>query len=543
MLYKAITIAALAAVCVSAQAPPVAAVTDPNSELTPQQQREKQIRMFDPLDKSSPLLDDGKDKAQGQEAGAGAPVSQRPVSRSFDAPLPGSIAASNQAQPTNPRRRGPEVLSPDDESPVQEYTGPAVLSRSYTIARPVTPEQVKWSPHLGFASSYSSVQGGTDPASSDGAPVIGSGFGYTASWGITGRHFWKHDQIGLDYSGSRSKIGGYSLGAGTNHTLNLDYEHQVSRRLSFNLVSSGAIFSQNYGLQDTGLGPGVSIANINIGASPTVQLLDIGTRQFSNQASLTWRKSARLSFSASGGVFFVQRSDGLYGNTGYQSQADVNYRQTKRMTVGAYYSFTDYMFSHRVSLANLQTVGGIYSYALGRSTQIRLRAGVTRIESENLQTVPIDPAIAVLLGQSSTVINAYSRSATSDISAQLVRDFHHNRTASISYVRGVAPGNGQLLTSTQEGISASFGMRLFRRYNVSGSADRFMLSSVDPTGGKYGSTAFVVSVSRPINHHMNADFGFTYRTFDITSSPLLQRQIFVTSGISWNPGENWLKSW
>jgi len=534
-----IAIIALLTVCASAQTPPA---TDPDSKLTPLQQREKQIRTFDPLDKSSPLLDeqekssdDSKDKNTVRSSGR------------TTAPLPGSVAASGRGEPTNPRSRGPQVVSPDDDSPVQEYTGPAVLSRSYTIARPMTPEQVKWSPRLGFTSSYDVVLGGDAPA---GEQPFNSGFGYSVNWGITGRHFWKHDQVGLDYSGSQSRIGGYSTGSGTNHNLNADYQHQFSRRLSINIVSSGSILSQTYGLQDPGFGPGTSIANVNIAASPTIQVLDTGTRQLQNQVSLTFRKSNRLSFSAGGGVFFVQRTGGLYGSTGYQSQADVNYRMTRKTTVGVYYSYTNYIFSQRVSLSNQHTVGGIYSYALGRSTQLRLRAGVTRIETEGFQAVAIDPAIAAILGQQTTIVDAYHRNLTSDVSAQLARDFRHGRTASLSYVRGVSPGNGLLLTSVQEAIGASFAMTVFRRYGVGFAANRSSLSSVGQNLASqgqnfrnYDSQVYGVSVNRPVSHHLNADFRIDYRTFNIVGSALAQKEMRISSGISWGPGENWLRSW
>lgn len=532
-IFKLITVLALAVSCAFAQRPPVA---DPNPPSDAQKERERQIRMFDQLDKSNPLLDDQKD--QGPARGT------EPATRSLPAaqPLPGSVAASRQSGPVNPRSQGPQVLSEDGEVLTQEYTGPAVLSRSYTISRPMVSQQVKWTPTLGYTESYDT--GLTGAVVTPGGKLANvSSLGYSATWNLSGRHFWKHDQIGMDYSGSQSKIGGYAGSAGTNQSFNADYQHAFSRKLSFNIVTSASVLSQNYGLQDPGLGVGMSLANINLASSPSVQLLDQGTRQLSNQLSLTWRKSARLSFNASSSLFFVQRNGGLFGNTGFQSQGDVNYRLNRKTTVGMYFSHTVYTFTHRVNVSNINTLGGIYSYALGRTAQIRLRAGVTRIENEGLQTVTIDPVIALLLGQSSGIIQAYHLNLTSDISAEVVKDFGRNRSASVSYVRGVSPGNGLLLTSVQEGLAGSFQMKLFRNYSFAASASRNSLSSAAQTVGKYDSQVFGVSLSRPLNHHMTGSFRVDYRTFNITDQPLVHSQFRISTSISWSPGENWIKSW
>jgi hypothetical protein len=524
------------------------APSEPPSENDPSAaarlQREKQIRMYDPLDKSHPLADQQsippsvRDSTPGQPGGSSDAVRPDPATR----PLRGSAAESNQSGSVTPRTQGPQVLSPDGESPVQEYSGPAVLSRSYTISRPSTPEQVRWSPTLGYLQTYDSGLSNlySNSGQTQGSP---SPWGYVINWGVTGRHFWKHDQVGLDYQGSKSKIGGYSGLNGTNQILRADYEHQFSRRLVLNVVTSGSILSQAYGFLDTGLVQGNSIANISLSASPNVQVIDQGTRQLMNQVSMTWRKSARLSFNASGGAFFVQRTGGLYGNTGYQSQGDVNYRLTRKTTTGVYYSYTGYTFTHRINVANLHTMGGIYSYALGKTSQIRLRAGITRIENEGLRTVTIDPAIAIYLGQSTGVVNSYTVSSTSDVSAEFVKDFGRNRTVNVAYVRGVSPGNGLLLTSLQQGFSGNFSMRVFRNYLVSATGSQTSLSGVSENNSSYNSQSIGLGVSRPLPHHLSADFRVEYRTYNITSQPNLDHQWRVSTGFSWNPGESWLRSW
>ncbi len=99
--------------------------------LTPEQQREEEIRQVDPLDRTTADKDArDKDKA--------APDQKK--NAQTDTPLPGSIAASER----DAQRKGPRVSEGDaTDEPVQEYTGPAVLSRSYSVNRPLIPEGVE----------------------------------------------------------------------------------------------------------------------------------------------------------------------------------------------------------------------------------------------------------------------------------------------------------------------------------------------------------------------------------------------------------------
>ena len=101
--------------------------------LTPEQVREQLIRQYDPLDRSD-------DQAAKEQADRRSDRDQK-KSAQTDTPLPGSIAASER----DAQRTGPRVAESDaTDEPVQEYTGPAVLSRSYSVNRPLIPQELKW---------------------------------------------------------------------------------------------------------------------------------------------------------------------------------------------------------------------------------------------------------------------------------------------------------------------------------------------------------------------------------------------------------------
>ncbi len=193
------------------------------------------------------------------------------------------------------------------------------------------------------------------------------------------------------------------------------------------------------------------MANIDLATSPNIQLLNNTVHQSNTQAGVTYRQTARLSWDGTVSYFIIgQTEPGLTGMRGQQYSGDLNYRLTSRTTVGAYYSFTDYDYSHDVSHATSNGAGLIYSYAINRHMQLRTRFGLSQIKSRAYETITLPPDLAAILGQSVSLINASSNLSTTDISVQLIRDFGKSRSASLAFARGESPGNGLLLTSVEE---------------------------------------------------------------------------------------------
>ena len=487
--------------------------------LTPEQVREQLIRQYDPLDRS----DDQAAKAQAAQE---KDRDQR-KSAQTDTPLPGSIAASER----DAQRTGPRVAESDaTNEPVQEYTGPAVLSRSYSVNRPLIPQELKWTESVGVNSIYDTGAG----YFANGAVGSVSPLGTSVTWSVAGRHYFGHDQIGFSYSGSFAQYSQNAGLSGANNSVAFNYGHYFSRRLSMNLGMSGSILSQNYALNNPDVGPETTVANVNLGTSPNIQITDNGVKQVSLQGNFVWQQTARLSFNGGGSYFAVERdTPGLQGMTGSQANTDVNYRLTRQMTVGSYYSLSDYVYPHGFGTSTINTFGGIFSYAFSRTWQIRLRGGLSSIDSRGFQEIPVAPAFAALLGQGAGIIDVTSQTKTSDLSAQIVKDFGRRRTANIAFAHGVAPGNGIFQTSTQESISAGFGSQLFRKYNFQIALSYNTLSSLTAALGTYKSDGVLVSLNRSFSRGLAATFGMEYRHYDVTEIVSLRREFRINSGITW----------
>ncbi len=500
---------------------PVEAPQDPRQPaLTPEQQREQQIRQFDPLDPGADKDEQDKEKA--------ARDAQKKA-RQGQAPTPGSIAAETRDNTPS----GPRVTEGDTgDQPVQEYTGPAVLSRSYSVNRPLIPQQLKWTESAGVNAVYNN--GVSQSVSANGTPGNATIVGTQINWGFSGRHYFRRDQIAVNYTGNYYQYGGASAFNGANNTLAVDYGHVISSRLKLNVSATGVMYSQSFTLEAPSLGPDTTIANINLGISPNIQVTDYGTKQFTTQADLTWQKSARLSFSGGVSYFAVVRdAPGLLGATGDQARGDVDYRLTSRMTVGGYYSYNHYIFSQGFGTSGTNTVGGIYSYAFSRSMQLRLRGGVSQVESIGFQTITVAPALAALLGQGTGIIDSNAKTTTSDISAQFIKDFRGGRTASVAFAHGISPGNGIFMTSEQESISATFAMPFRRVYTIQGGVGRDTLTSVGFVLGNYESDYGRLSIARRFSSGMSVNFSGEIRHFDITELVAVRNQLRISTGISW----------
>ncbi len=495
----------------------------PGPAVTPAEQRAVEIRQFDPL----AVDKDGTNQEKTNPAQDNRGTNQRN-------PIAGSLAQSEQNNAKRSNKQDADA-GIDGSNLVQEYSGPAVLSRSYSVDRTLIPQNQSWTELLGVSGVYDT--GIVSATNADGSPGDSAISGVRLNWSLTGTHYFHHDVLAAAYSGNYTQYSGPGGFTGANNSGMLDYTHVISRHVSLNLVESGAVLSQNYILANPYLGS-ASITGTSISNSPNVQLTDEGLKQFTSHADITWQKTARLSF-VFGTSWFGMSYDNptLISSTGEQARADVAYRLTRKTTVGAYYSFTNYLYQHGVGNSNFGTSGLIYSYAFSRSMQVRFRGGLSNVRSQGQETVQIAPAIAALLGQSTGIIDSRTNILTNDISAQIVKDFRHGATASIAFAHGVSPGNGLFLTSEQQSISASATTPFLRRYVLMAGFGRDTLVAIGQNLGNYASDYGRISITRRFNRGVACDFSAEFRHFDLLNPGAARNELRLVSGFTWGPGE------
>jgi len=425
------------------------------------------------------------------------------------------------------------------------------MSRSYTIARPSMPKSLTWAPQLGFTTFYNTgLPAVQQPGSTPGHnPPTTNSFGTQLNWGLTGSHRWKRDQMGLTYTGNASHYSDVSAYNGLNHNLSVSFAHVLSRHLVLNVGQTLQSTSLNYPLETPLFNSEAAPTTINLAGSPSIGVYDQGTRQSGSTTQLTWQPTSRTAVSMGSSLFFVSRSGtGLVGSTGYQSQAEVTRRYTRKLTLGAFYSHANYVFDKHVSTSDSNSVGAIIGYSFNHATQIRLRLGLSAVESQSLALVPIDPYIAQIIGQSSGIIQTYAANHLQDVVAEFSRDMGRSRNIRASYARGLAPGNGLILTSSRESFTGGYSVTMFRTYNMSFGGGFDSLKSLDGSFGlssalapsSYSSRSVQFGLSHGYSHGLTSNFSVIYQ--QITGASYLgYGDVFrISSGVSWGGRENHL---
>jgi hypothetical protein len=523
--------------------------------LTPEEEMQEQIRMFDPLagnprnigpqgNQSPPGRNTQDNRTEGVQPRYAAPASgasDSPRDADYpgptvqsDQPLPGSLAATRQEEATS--GAGPRVSEDAAGAATGEYTGPAVLSRSYTIGSLSGPRDTKWKETLGFSSIYDT---GTSAPVADATGAVHStaSVGTMFNWAISGQRMMRSDLITFGYSGNFSRYAQNGAANGSNSTATLTWTHLISRHLTLSMVNNGSLFSSNYSLQNPTLSAGAAIANLDVGSNATVDPNASSTKQINSMATLTWQQSARVSFTFGTSYFGIARSGlGMVGAAGEQAQGGVNYRYSRQTTVGLYYSYGHTQYAHGVGTSDTNSVGVNYSRAIGRSMQIRLRAGLAQTQTIAQSEVLVSPIVLALLGTPVGIVDAYVKRSTEDISGQILKDFGRRQTAFVAYTRGIAPGNGLLLTSIQTTMAVGLTSKMFRHYTMQVSGSSESLSAVAQTITRsYSDKGAQISVSRPYKGGFSMNFIASYRYYGASVPGLNPNQFRFTSGVAWSP--------
>ena len=421
-----------------------------------------------------------------------------------------------------------------------QYAGPAVLLRGEAPAA-MQGAAIDFRPFFSFGMGYTAGLSGVsvDPA---GNTVNDSSIGVTVSGGVSGNHSWKHLSLGLNYRFGLTHNPNASYYDGSNQTLGLGIVYQVARHAILSVNESAGITSNN-SLSTPILNPVVPFdpATAYI---PRNEFFDNRTIYTSTQANLSIQKSTRLSFDLGADGFLQRRrSTSLYGSTGAGARGDLQYRISRRSTIGAGYTYTHYSFTGIFSSTDLHGVVGTYAIRLSRSLEFSGFGGVMRAETKFVQLVPLDPVIAALLGVSAAKLVSYQVNLIPNVAARLSRSVR-NGSFSVSGGHSVLPGNGVFLTSTATTVGASYVYTGLKRWSVNTAIAYNISSSLGNVLGNYGSYTGNASISRQL---VKSTHGFLSAFFSKYNSPDFQNYNRWTYGfhvgLSFAPGDVALRLW
>jgi hypothetical protein len=424
-------------------------------------------------------------------------------------------------------------------SAAADSRGPAILSRGEAPAAMSIPE-ISFRPFVEFAGVYDTGLTGV-AINSNGQLGTSVSPGIVLTGGVSGAHSWKHTKVGVDYHGSVYDYTKTTYYDGADQSLMVGLQHQFTHHVALALRESAGMFSRSYGL------PALSqTAPFDSSASfiPASDFYDNRTIYASSQADLTIQKTSRLSFTL-GGDFFLnrRRSTALYGATGAGARSDVQYRLSRRATIGAGYTYTHYAYHGVFSGTDLHGVIATYGIRLTKTLEFSGYGGFMREETKFEQSVPIDPAIAALIGMSAGAVIVHSIDYVPNVMGRLSQTFSRG-VFSLSGGHTVTPGNGLFLTSEATLASAGYTYTGRRHWSFGAQAAYDHAKSIGNVLGSYGDVSGTLSASRQLVHAMHAVLSFSARQYQSSSFTLYNRLIYsVRLGIGFTPGDIPLRMW
>jgi hypothetical protein len=420
-----------------------------------------------------------------------------------------------------------------------QYAGPAILLRGEAPAA-MQGAPIDFRPFLELTGSYDAGLNGV-AVNSQGNPVDDKGFGVQATGGVSGTHSWKHVSLGLDYRASIRHNPSIPFYDGTDQILNLGLNYRLSRHTAFSLRESAGIFSNNYSVPSLSQAVPFDPAGAFI---PRNDFFDNRTIYLSTQADLTVQRSARLSLNfGADGFLQRRRSTALYGVTGAGARGDLQYRLTRRSTIGAGYTYTHYSFTGIFSSTDLHGVVVTYGLRVSRNLEFSGYGGVMRAETKFQQNVPLDPAVAAIIGVGFASEVAYRVDYVPNVAGRLAYTVQRG----VFYVSGghtVLPGNGLFLTSTSTYAGVGYAYTGLKRWSINASAGYNRSNSIGNVTGNYGSYQGSLSASRSLFRYTHGVISANFNKYNSGVFSNYNRWTYsFRAGLGFTPGDIPLRLW
>jgi hypothetical protein len=422
-----------------------------------------------------------------------------------------------------------------------QYSGPAILSRGEAPSAMSAPT-IRFQPYVSLDANYDTALSNV-ALNEDGQIAHEAALGVRVGWGISGAHRWAHTRIGLSYHGTMLHYPKSSTFDSMNHSLLLGINHQLSRKVSLVLNESAGMFSRDLGLlglpQSVPFDPSTTFI-------PATDYFDNRTYYLGSTADLVIQQTARLSFDLGGSAFLTRRrSRALDGSLIETARGDVQYRLTRRATIGAVYNFTTFQFNQSRGDTTVHMFGPSFSVRVNRWLELTGMVGAARVESKFLNSAPVDPAIAALLGITSTqqIVHRVDYLNVPTFSARLSRAF---RTGVIYAYGGhaVTPGNGLFETSFAYSVAGGYNYTGLRRWSINAQVMYTDAQSIGSISGNYTSETATVSVARKIVGDLHMNMRYSARQYGSSTYAGYNRFVNGASvGLTWAPGDVPVRLW
>jgi hypothetical protein len=370
----------------------------------------------------------------------------------------------------------------------------------------------------------------TDGFFNTGVPIYKStanSSGYSNSAGFDGgggldlHHRFRRGSISVSYSGAWHQYTNSGFYSGFQQGLNASFKYALTKRF---LLSLG----QSISTSPNGLGSYQLAQNPFVGANGNAGQ----TRAFVTNGTLTYQATNRLSYVFGGSFYASQYPSYSTGNSlGGQGSAGLNYRTSKKTTLGFSYLFAHYSYSLNNDSTNSQTGFVSLAHEITARTQFTLAGGVTSaaVTQEILLGVPPNQLLGIY---KSTSVFPY-------FSGTLSHTARHANFALLASQNALA-GNGTFNTSKAITVSASASYSPSERWAISGSGGYqhlSSLSSVQQTSNSYGSGFGGAGFNYKLTRHFGLKASAGFGIYDYYGNTSTHPQTSLSFGIVYTSGD------
>ncbi len=421
------------------------------------------------------------------------------------------------------------------------YLGPAVLSSGATGVGNRSGQQMDLRFYGGVNGVYDSSIQPVALDSKGNLLTIGALYGVEANIGVYGSHAWKTALLGVDYRGVFRDYVNATAYSGIDQYLTLGYTWHQSRRIVWQSQLMGGIISN--ALSGIGFEPAVTATTPSSVLTPSSLLFDSRSYYLQGGLDLTLQQTARTSFTIGGQGFDVWRqSASLVGMEGYNLHGSVEHKLNRNTAVGFNYQRQHFNFPKVFGQSDIDTGQVFLGTNLGRLWAFTIRAGVFHSEVSGLQTVTLDPVIAELLGQTSTVQAFYRQNIFPSGDATLTRKFK-SASLNFAYQQSVVPGNGVYLTSKSQNGTATYSYSGIRKVNLSVSGGYLNLISLGESIQPYRTGTAGAGITYALPHDLHVVARYDYRFQEILANTFKDTGYRATLGLTFSPGKLPLSLW
>ncbi len=354
--------------------------------------------------------------------------------------------------------------------------------------------------------------------------------------GVFGSKRLRRGSVGINYSGHYRNYPSQPAFNGTDQTLGLFTNRQLTKRSTLSFFASAMTTNRAFGNSFAGASIDPTLGSI---FGPNGEVFDNRVYFGSGNLDYSYQKSARLNFSISGTGFITRRTGGvLFGVNGSTTNAMVSYRVSRRQTISAGHQFMMYNFTRNFGDTYGNGAFGGYSVQLGKRAQMSLQGGFFRLESLGLTRTAVDPVIAALIGVSSVQEVFYSVSIMP--TAQLSLSYQVNRLHSFGFNGGIAatPGNGIINTARSTFAGANYTYSGIRDWGLGANVGYIKMASLIGANQTFASIQSSVNASRRLKSQIFFTLTAGNRRFLGTTTNGFRRNSYqVAAGFTWSPQE------